>query len=285
MNNDYVEWNSGKYVVRSGPSGFIDRLLADDTVILDAASKPGFSGIELTAFLPENNTELFPVVGRSESALVTHIQRDMDDGLGIKVTARAGPLKAQYEIDISREAGLFSVNMSVSLEGKGWLSSLGAALPLNLCADPMKRRTSVGGENRVESWRVDQNDEDTSEAWLQKVSDTKARWPRWRLGGLCVDAKDQYVIWKSNGIDTPALVMERGAESPGWISYSDTAFEITLCWSSIRDSYPAGFTVDGESGIMWVWLHPPSARPLRITEPLQRSAQLTMDVRAETDPS
>jgi hypothetical protein len=122
----------------------------------------------------------------------------------------------------------------------------------------------VGGQTRDEVWRLDQNDEDTSEAWRKKVSDTRARWPLWRVGGLLVDAPHHYMIWKSSERTTPPLPMDQGEQCPGWIAHNGSA-GLRVTWTAIHEAAPAGFTVDGERGLMWIWLYPPAARPARVT--------------------
>jgi hypothetical protein len=196
----------------------------------------------------------------------------------VKMLADHAHIQTILDLDLTTSGSQVDVNLSLNLDGDGWLAAAGLALPLAQGSDPLWRRTTVGGAHREETWRLNQNDEDDSEEWLRKVSDTKARWPWWRIGGLLVDASHHYLIWKSNTMTTPALPMDEGPICPGWIRYTTPSYTLGVQWHDIHQQAPAGMTIDGERGLLWLWLHPPAVRPRFISDPVTLSARLTMVV-------
>lgn len=279
---EFPEITAGQVLGRPGPSGFLDHARVGETSVLDVAGKNGFSGVCMDVLYPEDTTERFPVAGRIVSAAVREVGCERRKAL-VEISSRAttDDLEAQYRILCAAGAGdQILAEVTVAVTGEGWMASLGLALPFAVGSDPLNRRTTVGGETRDEVWRLDQNDEDTSEEWQRRVSDKRARWPLWRIGGLLADAPHHYLIWKSSDVTTPSLPMDQGTVCPGWVSYADQRWGIRLSWTDIQRHTPAGITVDSVMGIIWIWLHPPAVRPVKIRGTVTRSAQLAMDFHA-----
>jgi len=90
------------------------------------------------------------------------------------------------------------------------IATWGVRLPLRLGRDAQKVQMTAPGTFRVERWRVDQTDEQIPD-WL--LSDSKSRWPIWRIGGISLGPGDSYRIWKANRADTSPLFCDEGIGS------------------------------------------------------------------------
>lgn len=261
-----------------GLGGFIDSARFGDTPIISAS--PGVKrSIVVDAFYPADPSERFPVNGRVVPMSFTTDHRGDVRSVDQTATGRLDALTSDVRLQARlSDEGTLTVDMTFSVSGDGWIAGMGLAIPLIVDPDPLCRRTTVGGATRDETWRLDQNDEDTSEDWQRRVSDTKARWPFWRIGGLLVDAPGHYLIWKASGPTTSSLPMDQGSRCPGWIAYANRSVAIKLNWPDVHDHSPAGLTVNGETGTLHLWLHPPAIRPLRCMGTLTRSAQFTLEL-------
>ena len=261
------------------PSCLALQAAIDQIPVLDRADKIDFSGLCLDILTPENKSERFPVCGQIEVAIVSDCTiQPTDRHTMIKARADHVHMQADLNLDLTTSGTQVDVDLSLNLDGHGWLAAAGLALPLAQTPDPLCRRTTVGGEHREETWRLDQNDEDDSEEWQRRVSDTKARWPWWRIGGLLVDAPHHYLIWKSNATTTPALSMDEGQTCPGWISYTTSSYALHIQWHDMHQQAPAGMTIDSEHGLLWLWLHPPAVRPRFISKAITLAADMTITV-------
>ena len=261
-----------------GLGGFIDSASLGDKPIVSAS--PGVRcGIVVDVFCPADPSERFPVNGHVVPMPFTSDCQGDVRSVDESATGRLDALTADVRLQarLSNE-GTLTVHSMFSVSGDGWVAGMGLALPLIVDPDPLCRRTTVGGATRNETWRLDQNDEDTSEHWQSRVSDTKARWPLWRIGGLLVDAPNHYLIWKANGPTTSSLPMDHGSRCPGWIAYANRSTGLRLSWPEMHDHSPAGLTVNGETGMLHLWLHPPAIRPFRSVGILVRTAQFTLEL-------
>ena len=265
--------------VQIDPACLAVQAVAGQTPVLDYTDKTDFSGLCLNILTPDDPSERFPVCGRIEAVTGSDCTvQHTDTQTQVKARADHTAIQADLMLDLTTSGSQIEVHLTMNLDGNDWLASAGLALPLAPEPDPLSRRTAAGGAHRDETWRLDQNDEDTSEEWQRRVSDKKARWPLWRIGGLLVDAPHHYLIWKSNATTTPALPMDEGQNCPGWIRYATSTYTLQVQWHDIDQQAPAGMTIDGERGLLWLWLHPPAVRPRFIAGPATLSGRMTMTV-------
>lgn len=136
-------------------------------------------------------------------------------------------------------------------------------LPLVLDPDEHNRLLGVGGEQRAELWRMDQND---VKRLTQNLSDNRAYWPYWDLGGV-LQRTGGYELWKANHADTLPLLLETGRQSRAWADYSNLARGLTLVVRDAAQAAPWALTVDARAGRLTLALCPPS-------EPARSGAQL-----------
>lgn len=259
------------------PSALTVQATLYQTPILDLAGRTDFQGLCLDILMPEDASERFPACGRIEAATVSDCTIEhTDPHMRVRTHADHADIQTVLDLALSVSDDQIDVDISLQLEGNGLIAGAGLALPLAPEPDPLRRKTTVGGETREEIWRLDQNDEDDSEEWQRRVSDKKARWPLWRIGGLLVDAPHHYRIWKANATTTPALTMDEGNTCPGWVEYATSAYSLRVHWQNIHRQPPAGMTIDSEHGLLWLWLHPPAASPRRISGTTTLGARITM---------
>ncbi|MBM3264029.1 MAG: hypothetical protein FJY97_11475 [candidate division Zixibacteria bacterium] len=274
---------TGDALFRFGSGGFVEYAAIGDKTVVER--KAGFRSIVAAdGFVPANPSERFPVRGERMAVYFQVEHVETPKGVVVQASGKASDMTMEVRLDAHPEPdGAVCVAGRFVVRGKGWVAGMGLAFPLVLDPDPLRRRTTVGGERRNETWRLDQNDEDDSETWKHKVSDTRARWPLWRIGGLTVDAPHHYLVWKANATTTAALPMDQGTRCPGWIEYANRTAGIRVTWPDIHRHAPAGFTMDGETGTLTIWLHPPSIRPLRCEGEIVRTGAWRLSINGDQD--
>ncbi|MBI5832337.1 MAG: hypothetical protein HZB16_08540 [Armatimonadetes bacterium] len=132
------------------------------------------------------------------------------------------------------------------------------ALPLVLPADAHERLLGLGGQTRAELFRMDQNDVRRTN---QNLSDNRAYWPYWDLGGL-IQRPGGYSLWKANHADTLALPLEEGQQSAGWADFSSLRSGLTLRRLDADRAAPYALTIDARAGWLALDLWPAAEPPI-----------------------
>jgi hypothetical protein len=174
-----------------------------------------------------------------------------------------GKRRLPFRTEVAAEKGANSlsvahqVTLPKSLDGR-LIERLGLALPLSLGDDPHQIRTTCGGSRINDFWRVDQTDEHFPSYLL---SDSYARWPRWRLGGVLQTSPTHYHVWKASRADTSPVITDQGATAPGWIDVSCNEWGVTAKLLNPDRHIPWELFADGERGVLTIYLHPPHVAP------------------------
>ena len=188
------------------------------------------------------------------------------DGLKVSGTFRAeGAAPAGFEtiLTAARNSTNIDVQHTLTPQGNGLLGQWSFCLPLAPRNGPRMLKTTVGNDHLLpDVWRLDNSGE---YYWGWLLSD-KMRWPKWRIGGLLVDSRWHYRIWKSNRVDTSATTTYEGTRSPGWLDVSDgNDWGVTAVFpDGVMSAAPKGITFDAESGVLTVSLQPSQSLPRRI---------------------
>ena len=146
---------------------------------------------------------------------------------------------------------------------KAKIAMVSATAPGKVDLLPRMLKTTVGNDHLLpDVWRLDNSGE---YYWDWLLSD-KMRWPKWRVGGLLVDSRWHYRIWKSNRADTSATTTYEGTRSPGWLDVSDgNDWGVTAVFpDNAMSAAPKGITFDAESGVLTVSLQPSQSLPRRV---------------------
>lgn len=261
-----LQGNDLRYTIEPRGCGYLDRLTFQGRDLVRA--QPGFVGASLT-LAPAGDGSLdslfdhrAPRVLKPELLTV----EGQGQGWGAEVTGvyTDGPLRVPFRRTYASDAEGWLVTVTEETDytavPPAWLvASHRLDLPLVVDPDEHNRLLGLGGERRAELFRMDQND---VKRLTQNLSDNRAYWPYWDLGGL-IQRPEGYELWKSNHADTLPLPLETGRQSRAWADFSSLAAGLTLVVRDAAQAAPWALLVDARAGRLSLALCPPSepARP------------------------
>jgi len=249
--------------VEPGGCGLVDRLTWQGADLL--AAPAGFVGASLT-LAPAGDGTLDSLFGHRAAgelrARLTHVSAE-----GGRLVVTGAYADAGVQVPFRRTITAAPDDPLLIVEEETDYSTVPEdrlvarhrlALPLMLPADEHERLLGFGGQTRAELFRMDQNDLKRTH---QNLSDNRAYWPYWDLGGL-LQLPGGYTLWKANHADTLAMPLEEGRQSAGWADFSSLSAGLTLRLADPARAAPYALTVDARAGWMALDLWPAAASPV-----------------------
>jgi|GEM_PF-4853533 len=201
----------------------------------------------------------------SEEEKIEAKQVRLTDVAGVKGVLTYGAVASRYELKTEKPGKGKYTKTTLTLEfGKfpanTFIKEFGIKIPYIATASEKETKVTCGGEKRNDWWYLDQSKFDASfPEWL--VSDKKARWPIWGIGGVYQYSPLQYKVWKTNRLDTFPLNTDQGALAPGWLDIL-AGEEGELVWLENMKEAPKALTFNYIEKTVNILFHPAYALPL-----------------------
>ena len=253
---------AGSASVELADQGLVSRVTLGEQVVINASGHEGFCPVVLETIEPEdgNDGAFPPVLGKVVPASTPVVRlQDLGSSKQQAISVVSGDVSGDLVISLApsdKYENAVNIKCRAMLSGDGLVTAVGISIPMAIGSNEYWRRTTVGGGNP----------QHTTEAWRYDENHARRGWPRWRIGGLLADSEHHYLTWKACHTEAPILPMDEGAKCPGWLDYSEQDWGLTVFWSDIHEHAPAGIWMDGEDGVMTIYLHPPTALPIQLAD-------------------